>query len=733
MPSFTEFGLSEETLQGLEENKYVEPKPIQAATIPVAMEGKDILGAAETGSGKTLAFVIPVLERLAEMKWSSMYGIAVIIITPTRELAVQIYEVFKKVGKYHHFSVGTIIGGQGRMYERPRISSCNIVICTPGRLLDHMDSNPDFKTDNVQMLVLDEADQILDHGFKEAVDSIIANLPDERQTLLFSATQTRKVKDLARLSLKEPVDINMRQPNNVDPSQTISSSKKQKDGSVSTPQTLVQSYVVLQAEEKLRYLWSFVKARAGKKILVFVTTSKQAKFFDGILRQNKLTNVLSFHGKMSQPKRLQEYGKFERKTNTIMIATDVLARGMDFPDVEFVLQLDQPRDAKEYVHRAGRTARNGQKGTSVLCLLPSEEEAFISQLDKMGIRPHKIKVTPRDLMSLPFLPENILARDYELRVLAQKCFETYLKSLNLGRQKDILQIDLPAYAQSLGLQDTPKLRLNRSQRRDAKKGVTEEPLTITPKTFSTDKSTEDNEENDDDDMVLKPKVNKKTEVVAEKAGEGNESFISEGRKAKIVVRTAAAKRVLKKGIQANIRIKFDEEGNPEGVATVVESGVQPIGLNLEEARQRITMSAKERKEADKRRIRALRKEQMKKRKEMRRKEGQPGSKMDMEDMEDGGGDFGGVTLGGYEEEDEGGFEALEEAVEEVEHVSAERELKTKKRKRDEAEGLLMKKEKKNSSASKVSPLSAKKGPSRKEQSSSLINDEDFALQLLDAA
>ena len=167
MKLFSEFGLTEETLQGLEENKYVDAKHIQSATIPVAMEGRDILGAAETGSGKTLAFVIPVLERLAELKWSSQYGIAVLVISPTRELAVQIYEVFKKVGKHHSFSVGTIIGGQGRHYERPRISSCNIVICTPGRLLDHMDSNPDFNTDSVQMVVLDEADQILDHGFKE--------------------------------------------------------------------------------------------------------------------------------------------------------------------------------------------------------------------------------------------------------------------------------------------------------------------------------------------------------------------------------------------------------------------------------------------------------------------------------------------------------------------------------------------------------------------------------------
>ena len=181
---------------------------------------------------------------------------------------------------------------------------------------------------------------------------IIANLPAERQTLLFSATQTRKVKDLARLSLKQPVDINIRQSDN-DESTHNSSSKIQKDASVSTPKTLQQSYVVLKAEEKLQYLWSFVKARPGRKILVFVTTSKQAKFFHQILQRNRLSNVMSFYGGLSQPRRLELYGSFERKTNAIMIATDVLARGMDFPDVEFVLQLDQPKDAKEYVHRAG--------------------------------------------------------------------------------------------------------------------------------------------------------------------------------------------------------------------------------------------------------------------------------------------------------------------------------------------------------------------------------------------
>lgn len=190
--------LSHKSIKGLKESKYTKLTEIQKASIPLALQGKDILGAAQTGSGKTLAFLLPILERLYCEQWSRVDGIGALVITPTRELAYQIFEALKKVGKYHDFSAGLIIGGKDLKFERKRMDQCNIVICTPGRLLQHMDENPLFDCVTMKILVLDEADRCLDMGFQETMNAIIANLPPMRQTLLFSATQTKSVKDLAR-------------------------------------------------------------------------------------------------------------------------------------------------------------------------------------------------------------------------------------------------------------------------------------------------------------------------------------------------------------------------------------------------------------------------------------------------------------------------------------------------------------------------------------------------------
>ncbi|ERE75873.1 putative ATP-dependent RNA helicase DDX10 [Cricetulus griseus] len=201
---FSDFPLSKKTLKGLQEAQYRLVTEIQKQTIGLALQGKDVLGAAKTGSGKTLAFLIPVLEALYRLQWTSADGLGVLIISPTRELAYQTFEVLRKVGKNHDFSAGLIIGGKDLKHEAERINNINILVCTPGRLLQHMDETICFHATNLQMLVLDEADRILDMGFADTMNAIIENLPKKRQTLLFSATQTKSVKDLARLSLKDP-------------------------------------------------------------------------------------------------------------------------------------------------------------------------------------------------------------------------------------------------------------------------------------------------------------------------------------------------------------------------------------------------------------------------------------------------------------------------------------------------------------------------------------------------
>lgn len=188
---FKDIPLSKKTMQGLQQNEFVTPTEVQRESILLALRGLDVLGAAKTGSGKTLAFVIPVLERLYCMQWTRMDGLGALIITPTRELAYQIFETFRKVGIQHDFSAGLIIGGKDLNFEKKRLDQCNIMICTPGRVLHHMDENPLFDCSNLQILVIDEADRCLDLGFQNTMNGIIENLPPKRQTLLFSATQTK--------------------------------------------------------------------------------------------------------------------------------------------------------------------------------------------------------------------------------------------------------------------------------------------------------------------------------------------------------------------------------------------------------------------------------------------------------------------------------------------------------------------------------------------------------------
>lgn len=232
--SFDDIPISEKTKAGLRKSGFTKPTDIQRQSIGYALGGNDILGAAKTGSGKTLAFLIPILECLHANQWTPMDGLGALIITPTRELSYQIFEVLNKVGAKHDFSAGLVIGGKDLKFESKRIDRCNIIVCTPGRLLQHMDENPLFICDNLKMLILDEADRILDLGFAKTMNAIIENLPTERITLLFSATQTKSVKDLARLSLKDPVYISSHE-----------------NESHSTPSNLSQSYIVCPLEVKV--------------------------------------------------------------------------------------------------------------------------------------------------------------------------------------------------------------------------------------------------------------------------------------------------------------------------------------------------------------------------------------------------------------------------------------------------------------------------------------------------
>ncbi|OXA50694.1 probable ATP-dependent RNA helicase DDX10 isoform X2 [Folsomia candida] len=483
---FQDLPISRKTVWGLKESGYAKPTEVQRESIGLALRGLDILGAAKTGSGKTLAFVIPVLEKLYTSLWSETDGLGAIIITPTRELAYQIFETLRNVGRKHDFSAGLIIGGKDLKFERKRVDQLNIIICTPGRLLQHMDENPNFDCSNVEILVLDEADRCLDLGFEQDMNAIIENLPAKRQTLLFSATQTKSVKDLARLSLRSPVYISVHE-----------------NAEHATPTALQQSYVVCPLDVKLDMIWSFIKHHKKKKVLVFLSSCKQVRFVHLLFcRMRPGTSVLALYGSLHQLKRMSVYDEFSKKQAAVLFATDIAARGLDFPGVDWVVQLDCPEDSTTYIHRAGRTARYNKGGESLLVVLPSEEEAMVDSLTRKKIPIQKIEVNQTKFVSVRRKFESLLARDINLKECAQRAFKSYLKAVWLMKDKavfDVTALDLDAFASSLGLAVAPRVRFLQ------RKAVLENPK-------KKKGQQNDNQDDDDDDIKLEPKSESDVDV-----------------------------------------------------------------------------------------------------------------------------------------------------------------------------------------------------------------------------
>ncbi|KAF9045500.1 P-loop containing nucleoside triphosphate hydrolase protein [Panaeolus papilionaceus] len=466
LKAFADLPLSPATKKGLKKSCFVDMTDIQAKSIPISLKGKDVLGAARTGSGKTLAFLVPVLETLYRKRWSAMDGLGALIISPTRELAVQIFDVLRSIGCYHGFSAGLVIGGKNLKDEKDRLSRMNILVATPGRLLQHMDQTIGFDADNLQVLVLDEADRILDMGFKRTLSALLQHLPKSRKTLLFSATQTDSVADLARLSLKDPISVGT----------------STADSSLSTmPKNLEQHYLVVDLDQKLNVLWSFIKTHLQSKMIVFMSSCKQVRFvFETFCKMHPGVPLLHLHGKQKQSARLTMYQKFTSISHAVLFATDIAARGLDFPSIDWVVQLDAPEDAETYIHRVGRTARYESKGKALLFLMPSEEEGMKAALEKKNIEISKIKNRASKTQDIQNQLQVLAFKDPELKYLGQRAFVSYLRSVHLQRDKSIFKLDgLPVdkFAEALGLPGTPKIKfLSREvakQRKNASRALEE--------------------------------------------------------------------------------------------------------------------------------------------------------------------------------------------------------------------------------------------------------------------
>ncbi|KAL8714325.1 MAG: hypothetical protein Q9220_001656 [cf. Caloplaca sp. 1 TL-2023] len=443
--TFDDLPLSDPTSSGLEASHFKTLTQVQQQAIPLALQGSDILGAAKTGSGKTLAFLVPVLENLYRKRWTEFDGLGALILSPTRELAIQIFEVLRKIGRFHTFSAGLVIGGKSLQEEQERLGKMNILVCTPGRMLQHMDQTAAFEIDNLQILVLDEADRIMDMGFQGTVDAIVEHLPQARQTLLFSATQTKKVSDLARLSLKDPEYVAVHEAANS-----------------ATPSTLQQNFIITPLPEKLNTLWSFIRSNLQSKILVFMSSGKQVRFvYESFRHMQPGIPLLHLHGRQKQTARLDITMKFSATKNSCLFATDVVARGLDFPAVDWVIQLDCPEDADTYIHRVGRTARYEREGRAVLFLEPTEEEGMLKRLAQKKVTVEKINVRQKKQQSIQHQLQNMCFKDPELKYLGQKAFISYVKSVHLQKDKEVFKLDelpLEEFSASLGLPGAPRIK-----------------------------------------------------------------------------------------------------------------------------------------------------------------------------------------------------------------------------------------------------------------------------------
>ncbi|POS85672.1 DEAD-domain-containing protein [Erysiphe pulchra] len=455
---FSELNLSEKTMKAIEEMKFETMTEIQSRGIPPLLAGRDVLGAAKTGSGKTLSFLIPAVEMLYSLRFKPRNGTGVIVVSPTRELALQIFGVARELMAHHSQTYGIVIGGANRRAEADKLSKgVNLLIATPGRLLDHLQNTQGFVFKNLKAFIIDEADRILEIGFEDEMRQIVRILPkDDRQTMLFSATQTTKVEDLARISLRPgPLYIN------------VDHEKEH-----STVEGLEQGYVVCDSDKRFLLLFSFLKRNLKKKIIVFFSSCACVKYNAELLNYIDLP-VLDLHGKQKQQKRTNTFFEFCNAKQGTLICTDVAARGLDIPDVDWIIQFDPPDDPRDYIHRVGRTARGSNgKGRSLLFLQPSEV-GFLVHLKNARVPIVEFEFPAKKIVNVQSQLEKLIAQNYYLNKSAKDGYKSYLQayaSHSLRSIFDVNKLDLVKVARSFGFGVPPRvdLTLGASMARDRK-------------------------------------------------------------------------------------------------------------------------------------------------------------------------------------------------------------------------------------------------------------------------
>ncbi|OAG30455.1 ATP-dependent RNA helicase DDX18/HAS1 [Nematocida displodere] len=409
---------------------------IQKLSIPETLKGRDLLGVANTGSGKTLAFLVPAVEMLRKTK--DVKTPRVLVVAPTRELAMQTFRVAKTLLKEVPGTDATLlIGGTRRAHETEDIASgTSILVCTPGRLLDHINSG--LSLQKIKMVVLDESDRILDIGFERDMTAILSSLPKARQTLMFSATSTNNSLTKTWLA-KDHATIEVKTNDRV------------------TAIGLEQSFVLCPEERRFALLFSLLR-RTKEKVIVFFSTCASVMYHGELFMLLKF-NVGLLHSGVKQDRRARVFDSFCSGDLQILFSTDVAARGLDVPGISWIVQYDPPTDPKEYVHRVGRTARAGNTGKAILFLLP-HEKIFIKYLKQMGVVVEEWEFAE---------PQNItehlvktVSSNYYLEKSARDALKSYLQAYSGHKLKkvfDASKIELNKIANSFGFAKMPNIDL----------------------------------------------------------------------------------------------------------------------------------------------------------------------------------------------------------------------------------------------------------------------------------
>jgi ATP-dependent RNA helicase RhlE len=360
--TFDELGLIEPLLRAVRAEGYTDPTPIQAQAIPHVLAGRDVLGCAQTGTGKTAAFALPILQRLVAHTPKHPRPLRVLVLSPTRELAMQIGKSFETYGRHTNIRQITIFGG---VSQHPQVKQlrrgADVLVATPGRLLDLIGQGH-VKLDRVEVLVLDESDRMLDMGFIHDVKKIIARVPAQRQTLLFSATMPASIQSLANGVLRKPVRVAVTPV-------------------ASTVETIEQTVYFVQKARKMRLLQQLLRDSSMRKVLVFTRTKHGA---NKVVKQLAKASVPAeaIHGNKSQTARVKALTNFRRGRTRILVATDIAARGIDVDEITHVINYDLPNEPESYVHRIGRTARAGASGIAYsFCAV--EERAYLKKIERL--------------------------------------------------------------------------------------------------------------------------------------------------------------------------------------------------------------------------------------------------------------------------------------------------------------------------------------------------------------